>query len=95
MVTPGLPPADHKDEGGDGMELDDKTATAYRAMTARANLLSQDRFDSRFAAKELSRRMSKPRRKDWRRSRRRRKRRRISTAFAGIWPLFIDFLLDS
>ena len=33
-------------------------ATKYRALTARANYLSQDRSDIRFAVKELCRKMS-------------------------------------
>jgi hypothetical protein len=41
-------------------ELSPEYATMYRAMTARANYLSQDRSDIRYAVKELSRSMSKP-----------------------------------
>ena len=39
-------------------------ATLYRAVVARANYLSQDRSDIRYAVKELCRHMSKPTEKD-------------------------------
>jgi len=45
-------------------ELESKQATMYRGLAARANYLSQDRRDIRFAVKEISRRMAKPRVKD-------------------------------
>ncbi len=41
-------------------ELQGDEATRYRAPTARANFLAQDRGDIRFAVKELDRRMAKP-----------------------------------
>ena len=41
-------------------ELSKEEAALYRAMTARANYLSQDRSDIQFAVKELSRAMSSP-----------------------------------
>ena len=43
------------------MALSSEDATAYRALVARANYLSQDRGDIAFAVKELCRHMSKPR----------------------------------
>ena len=45
-------------------ELEPQRATLYRAVVARANYLSQDRSDIRYAVKELSRSMSKPREGD-------------------------------
>ena len=45
-------------------ELDPRGATLYRAVVARANYLSQDRSDIRYAVKELSRSMSAPREGD-------------------------------
>ena len=47
---------EHDEEGLTGPE-----ATKYRALTARAMFLAQDRTDIGFAVKELSRKMSKPR----------------------------------
>jgi hypothetical protein len=46
-------------------ELPPHRATLYRAVVARANYLSQDRSDIRYAVKELSRKMSAPREGDW------------------------------
>ena len=42
----------------------------YRAVIARANYLSQDRSDIRYAVKELSRSMSQPTVRDWERLKR-------------------------
>ena len=44
--------------------LEDKEASMYRGLAARANYLSQDRSDIKFAVKEICRRMSNPRVKD-------------------------------
>ena len=52
------------------VELAGSEATMYRAMVARANYLSQDRSDIRYAVKELSRSMSKPTEADWSRVKR-------------------------
>ena len=52
------------EEDGDEEELTSAEATKYRALTARAMFLAQDRTDIGFAVKELSRRMSKPRQID-------------------------------
>ena len=41
-----------------------REASIYRGIVARANYLSQDGSDIKFATKELSRRMAKPRVKD-------------------------------
>ena len=60
VVTPGVKTG--KAEGEEAEEPRD--ATMYRAMVARANYLSQDRSDMKFAVKELSRAMAKPRKKD-------------------------------
>ena len=46
-------------------EVDMDAATRYRALTARANYLAQDRSDIQFAVKELCRGMSKPAEEDW------------------------------
>ena len=43
-----------------GANLEGTAATLYRAVTARANYLSQDWSDVRYAVKELSRSMSQP-----------------------------------
>ena len=51
-------------------ELQPREATMYRAVIARANYLSQDRSDIRYAVKELSRSMSKPTERDWERLKR-------------------------
>ena len=50
--------------GGDVTELATDKASMFRALVARANYLSQDRGDIKYAVKELSRRMAKPRVKD-------------------------------
>jgi hypothetical protein len=50
---------------GDETELGATDTTKYRAIVARANYMSQDRSDVKFAVKELSRKMAKPRIKDW------------------------------
>ena len=65
-MTPGVKSEFSKDEIDDEKELDAKSTTMYRAATARGNFLSQDRFDIKFAVKELSRKMAKPNQRDWR-----------------------------
>ena len=59
VVTPGI-----KQEAEtwleDGEELCGQEASMFRAITARANYLSQDRSDIQFAVKEVSRAMSCP-----------------------------------
>ena len=62
VTTPGQKRT--KEEEGDEEELASAEATKYRALTARAMFLAQDRTDIGFAVKELSRRMSKPRKMD-------------------------------
>ena len=61
LTTPG------RREGteGDEMELTGEEVTKYRAMTARANYLAQDRSDIQFSVKELCRKASDPRSGDW------------------------------
>ena len=49
---------------GGEKEISAQEATIFRSIVARANYLSQDRSDIRFAVKELSRRMAKPRVRD-------------------------------
>ena len=46
-------------------DLCSKDATMYRALTARASYLSQDRSDIKFAVKELASGMAKPTTKNW------------------------------
>jgi len=63
VSTPGV-----KVSGKPNAELDKplnkNEASMYRGLAARANYLSQDRSDIKFAVKEISRRMSNPRVKD-------------------------------
>ena len=56
-VKPGEVPGDEK-------EIGTQEQTVFRGSVARANYLSQDRSDIRFAVKELSRRVAKPRVRD-------------------------------
>ena len=44
----------------DEEELDSEQATQYKTMVARCNYLSQDRSDTQFAVKELSRAQKDP-----------------------------------
>ena len=85
-MTPGVTNANAKDEEEDDVELDAKHTTMYRAAAARGNFLSQDRFDTKFAVKELSRRMAKPRNKDWR------KLIRLAKYLIGRERFVVDFL---
>ena len=64
--TPGSKADNEKDEENDAVDLEPKFASMYRAITARANYLSQDRSDIKFAVKELSRHMARPCRRHWR-----------------------------
>ena len=52
------------DEGTAGPLLTGHEATRFRALTARAKYLAQDRVDIQFAVKEIARRMATPRRGD-------------------------------
>ena len=61
VVTPGV--KDNGDE--DERKLDNKEASQYRAIVARANYLCQDRSDIQFAVKELCRTMSEPKQANW------------------------------
>ena len=49
----------------EGLPLEAREATIYRANVARANYLSQDRSDIQFSVKELCRKMSAPTKSDW------------------------------
>ena len=61
LTTPGM-----RGEGEeDDMELSSEEVTRFRALTARANYLAQDRSDIQFAVKELCRKASDPRLGDW------------------------------
>ena len=66
-VTPGIKESEQE---GDEDELSQEEATKYRALTARANYLAQDRSDIGYATKELTRKMSKPRAGDMRKLKR-------------------------
>ena len=69
MLTPGDDECSKVLEG-DAVQLDKDAASKYRAITARANYLSQARTDIQYAVKELSRAMSKPTVGDWERLKR-------------------------
>ena len=61
VVTPGV-----KDNGsGESKRLDNREASLYRAIVARANYLCQDRSDIQFAVKELCRTMAEPTQGNW------------------------------
>ena len=62
VVTPGMRKGP---EPGDEEELNRQDASAYRAMVARGNYLTQDRSDIQYAVKELSRAMACPTIGDW------------------------------
>ena len=62
VVTPGVKASSSTEEDED---LDEEQATRYRALTARANYLAQDRADIQFATKELCREMSIPKMRSW------------------------------
>ena len=63
--TPGVPQSEMRDEDDtSNPPMAGSDATAYRALTARLNFLSQDRPDIQYAVKEVSRYMSAPRTKD-------------------------------
>ena len=49
----------------DETALNTEEASRYRALTARANYLAQDRPDIEFSVKEVARRMARPRQQDW------------------------------
>ena len=61
VVTPGI-----KDSSGEAKpsQLSSHDITMFRAMAARANYLSQDRFDIQFSVKEMCRKMSDPNEED-------------------------------
>ena len=61
LTTPGR----REEAEGDDLELSREDATRYRALTARANYLAQDRSDIQFSVKELCRKASDPRSGDW------------------------------
>ena len=63
--TPGVPQSELRDEDDtSNPPMAGSEATAYRALTARLNFLSQDRPDIQYAVKEVSRYMGAPRKKD-------------------------------
>lgn len=63
FVTPGfrIKPGDNP---GDEQELGPRETSIFRGIVGRANYLSQDRSDIKFATKELSRRMAESRLRD-------------------------------
>jgi hypothetical protein len=61
VVTPGV-----KDNNeGTERKMDNKEASLYRAIVARANYLCQDRSDIQLAVKELCRTMAEPTHDNW------------------------------
>ena len=52
------------EEEENGVPLDSRSATSYRALAARVNYLAQDRADIQYAAKEVCRGMATPTRGD-------------------------------
>ena len=58
-------PATKEEHPGEDAPLEGEQCRAYRSAVARANYLSQDRPDIRFATKELCRRMAGPTLADW------------------------------
>ena len=62
--------SDLEDEDGEDDQVDGKDATAYRAVAARVNFLSQDCPDLQFPAKEVCRDMATPTRMAWKRLKR-------------------------
>ena len=64
MSTPSRKFKSEELEGEVNEEVEGWKATMFRAIAARANHLSQDRSDIRYAAKELCRSRSKPRKRD-------------------------------
>ena len=52
-------------DGDDSPLLAPGEATKFRALTARANYLAQDRPEAQYAIKEVARRMATPRERDW------------------------------
>ncbi len=48
----------------------DESESKFRAIAARGNCLGQDRMDTQYAAKEISRFTSKPKEQDWRAAKR-------------------------
>ena len=63
-ITPGVKMT-AADKPVKDIESSSSQAIMYRAVTARANYLSQDRSDIQFAVKELCRKMSSPTEFDW------------------------------
>ncbi len=57
----------------------------FRALVARANYLSQDRYDSQFAVEELCRKMSDPTEADWE------KLKRLGRYLIGRSRLIVQF----
>ena len=60
LGTPGVEDATTVGEEADEQPLPADLASLYRAITARANYIAQDRSDIQYAVKELCRRMSAP-----------------------------------
>ena len=61
LSTPGV----KDNEEGSERKLNNKEATQYRGLVARANYLCQDRSDIEFAVKELYRGMAEPNQGNW------------------------------
>ncbi len=60
VITPGS-----NGYGGQGVK-GDENESSFRAVAARGNYVGQDRMDTQYAAKDISRFTSKPEEQDWR-----------------------------
>ena len=60
LGTPGVEDGTSTGEEADEQPLQGEMASLYRAISARANYVAQDRSDIQYAVKELCRRMSAP-----------------------------------
>ncbi len=65
VTTPGVNEEEPREDSEEAQELLGEDAATYRALSARANFLAQDRVDIVYAVKEASRMMAKPRKHDW------------------------------
>ena len=88
------------EEEGDELLLSSTETTKYRALTARANYLAQDRADIQFAVKELCTKMSAPTVGSWRCLKRLGRYllvvRNVDVVFpSSIYALILDVFADS
>jgi hypothetical protein len=81
VVTPGVKGLTDYE----AQDLEPPRAAKFRAISARANYLSQDRSDIQFSVKELCRAMSKPKEDDWN------KLKRLGRYLVGKGRLVLSF----